>query len=104
MVVDLYLVEVVLIEEEVVAEEMNGAVVQQVEICLAEEVIPLLEAVDLNILQQAMILGPNIIQGDRKDIQAEVVVVNIQTVIRDLAIPILEETTIDHLVTLHVKG
>lgn len=62
MVVDLYLVEAVLIEEEVVAEEMNGTVVQQVEICLAEEVIHLLEAVDLNILQQAMILDPNIIQ------------------------------------------
>lgn len=62
MVVDSSLAEVVLTEGEVVVGEMNGAVVQQVEICLAEEVIRLLEAVDLNILQQVMILDPNIIQ------------------------------------------
>lgn len=55
--------EVVLIEGEVVAEEMNGAVVRRVEICLAEEVIRLLEAVDLiNIQQRVMILDPSIIQ------------------------------------------
>lgn len=53
--------EVVLIEEEEVVEEMNGAAAQQ-EIYLAEEVIHLLEAVDLNIQQQAMILDQNIIQ------------------------------------------
>lgn len=96
--------EVVLIEEEVVAEGMNGAAVQRVEICLAEEVIRHLEAVDLNILQQAMILDQSIIQEDRRDIRAEAVVVNIQIVIRDHAIPILEETIIDHLATLRVKG
>lgn len=61
MVEDLFLVGVVLIEEEVVVEEMIGAA-QQVEICLAEEVIRHLEAVDLNILRQATILDPNIIQ------------------------------------------
>lgn len=94
--------EVVLIEEEEVVEEMNGAAAQQ-EIYLAEEVIHLLEAVDLNIQQQAMILDRNIIQEDQKDIRAEVVVVNIQTVIRDLVIPILEEMTIDHLATLRAK-
>lgn len=54
--------EVVLTEGEVVAEEMNGVVVLRVEIYLAEEVTRLLEAVDSNILQQAMILDPNIIQ------------------------------------------
>lgn len=61
MVEDLFLVGVVLIEEEVVAEEMTGAV-QRVEIYQAEEVIRHLEAVDLNILRQATILDPSIIQ------------------------------------------
>lgn len=62
MVVGLVLVEVGLTEVAEVVEGMNGVVVPQEAICLAEEVIRLLEVADLNILQQAMILGQNIIQ------------------------------------------
>lgn len=103
MVADLVLAEGVLIGVEVAAEETSGMVVQQEEIYLAEEDIHLPEVADLNIRRRAMILDLNIIQ-DRKDIQAEVVVVIIQTVIKDLVIHIPLGMTIDHLASQHVKG
>jgi len=61
VVVDLVLAEV-LIEDEVEVEGTNGVVVPQVELCLVEVVILLLEVADLNIQRQATILDRNIIQ------------------------------------------
>lgn len=58
---DLILGEAVLIEEEVEVVETNGIVDQQEETCLAEEVIPHLEEVDLNIQLLVMIRVQNII-------------------------------------------
>lgn len=58
----LILVEVGLIEAEEVVEGMNGAVVPQEAICLAEEVTHLLEVADLNILPPAMILDQSTLQ------------------------------------------
>lgn len=59
MVADLVLAEGVLIEVEV--EETSG-MVQQEEICLAEEDTRLPEVADLNIRRRIMILDPNITQ------------------------------------------
>lgn len=61
MVVDLVPV-AVLIEAEVAAAGMNGAVVQLVEIYLVEVVTPPPEAAGLNIRRRAMTLDQSIIQ------------------------------------------
>lgn len=101
---DLILGEAVLIEEEVEVVETNGIVDQREETCLAEEVIPHLEEVDLNIQLLVMILVQNIILEVQKDILVEEEEVNIQIVTKDQGILILEEMNIVHQVIQLVKG
>lgn len=96
--------EAVLIEEEVVAVEMNGTVVQREDTYLVEEFIPLLEGEDLNIRLLVMILVRNITLVDQKDTQVEEEEVNIRTVIKDPGILTLEEMSTDRPVIQLVKG
>lgn len=86
--------EVVHTEVEEVEEEVIGVEDLPEEICQIEEVIPLREEADLNILLPVMIHVLNTIQVDLKDIQAEVVEVNIQIVINAHVNLILVEMTI----------
>lgn len=91
-------------EVEEAEEEAIGVEDLPVEICQIEEVILLREEADLNILLPVMIHVLNTIQVDLKDIPAEVVEVNIQTVINALVNLTLVEMIIVLLEILPAKG